>query len=120
MMDFALQHGDLDLKYGDLVLCRDDKQAIAQNINIRLKTLAGEWFLDSSIGIPYLTQILGKKRRERLLQKLINDELKTIPGLSTIKDLELTDGQSERDLVIKFSALLSDQSVLSINESMGF
>jgi hypothetical protein len=120
MMDFALHEGDLEIKNGDFVLCADDSQAIAQAITIRLKTLAGEWFLDESIGIPYLTQILGKKRRERLLQKLVTDELKTLPGLNTVKDFELNQGLTERDIVIKFNALLSDQSVLNLNESMGF
>lgn len=120
MMDFALQNGDLELKHGDFLLCGDDKQAIAQAISVRLKTLAGEWFLDESIGIPYLTHILGKKKRERLLQKLVMGELKSLPVINKINDFEINNGPSERDLVMKFSVVLTDQSVLNINESMGF
>jgi hypothetical protein len=68
MMDFALEQHDLSFSNGDLLLCPTDADAIAQTIVIRLKTFLGEWFLDENRGLPYLTQIFGKKLNERYLR----------------------------------------------------
>lgn len=42
MMDFLLKEGDICISGGDIQLCSDDKEATAQAITIRLKTMAGE------------------------------------------------------------------------------
>ena len=50
---------DLLLKDGKLLLTEGASQR-AQQIKIALLTFFGEWEFDTSIGIPYLEQILVK------------------------------------------------------------
>ena len=118
MMDLLLQDGDLAVLNHDFQLCDDHNQAIKQAITIRLKTLAGEWFLDTRLGLPYLTQILGQKKKTRLLERLIKDELQSLADIKTIIDFDY-ELQPERCLVLKFKAILTDQSIIPFNERLG-
>lgn len=118
-MDFSLRDRDLEIINGDLALCRDEVHAVTQAITIRLRTLAGEWFLDAGEGIPYLSQILGKKHSERLLRKLITETIKRIPAVIAIKNITVEPGLAERSIIIGFNAVLSEQHVIAIKESIG-
>jgi hypothetical protein len=119
MMDFSLEQNDLEINNGDINLCKSDIDATAQIITIRLKTLAGEWFLDSNIGIPYLTQVLGKKRNDRFLRRLIAKEIQSVSRIKELSDFSFDEGSAPRNVAIKFKASLSDRSIISINESIG-
>jgi hypothetical protein len=118
MMDFSLRNRDIEIAHGDFVLCATDTDAIAQALSIRLKTLAGEWFLDTRVGIPYLTDILGKNVNERLLRKTVTEEVKSLLGISDIKDLVVQAGQSNRSISIHFSAILPNHTAITVNESI--
>ena len=81
MMDFALHGHDLTIVKGDFTLCPTDKDAIAQAIAMRLKTMSGEWFLDTIAGISYFTDAFGHKRNERFIRQLIATAIETVPGV---------------------------------------
>jgi hypothetical protein len=119
MMDFSLEHNDLEISNGDICLCPSNVEATAQLIAIRLKTMAGEWFLDANIGLPYLTQVLGKKRNDRFLKGLITKEIQAVADVKELSHFSFDEGESLRSITINFHAKLSDQSVISIRESIG-
>lgn len=118
MMDFSLKDQDICIANGDIQLCSDDKETISQAITIRLKTMAGEWFLDSDRGLPYLSDIFGHKRSERYIRHLIVPEITAISGITGVNDFNAHINQ-ERILTMSFSASLSDGKAISINESIG-
>ena len=118
MMDLFLKNNDLTVANGDFLMCPTDTDAIAQTISTRLKILAGEWFLDSNIGIPYLSKILGKKRNDRFLQKIITDEIRAIPSIKELQDFSFKDGIESRLIVVKFKTVLSNDIAITINESV--
>ena len=89
MMDFALESHDLAFSNGDIIPCPIDADAIAQAIAIRLKTFAGEWFLDENRGLPYLTHIFGKKLNERYLRKLLTQEIKGVDGVNDVQNFAI-------------------------------
>jgi hypothetical protein len=117
-MDFALDNRDLAVSNGDFVLCATDTHSLAQALSIRLRTFAGEWFLDTRVGIPYLTDILGKKVNERLLKKIVTDEIKSLLGSSDLKDFTLEPGLTPRTITMAFNAILPNQTLLSIHEAI--
>lgn len=51
--------------FGDLTIGQpwlvNSPQAVEQCIGTRLKLWLGEWFIDTSDGTPYLTEILGER-----------------------------------------------------------
>src|SRR6185437_10473262 len=102
----------------DIALCSSDKAALAQAITLRLKTLAGEWFLDTQVGIPYLTEIFGNKRRVRYLEMCVASEIKATPGVRELRDFQVQISNN-RAASISFVASLSDETAININESLG-
>ena len=117
MMDLALDNNDLSYSCGDLSLCANDTLAIAQAISIRLKTLAGEWFLDSQIGLPYLTEILGQKRNDRFLRHAIVPVIESVPGVSEIANFSV-EQTADRGITISFHARLNNQTIIPIKASV--
>jgi hypothetical protein len=117
-MDFALHNRDLKISNGDFLLCATDIDAITQALSIRLKTLAGEWFLNTNAGIPYLTKILGKNIDERFLRKVIADEVKSTLEVSDISNFVMQPGANNRSVSIRFNAILPDKTTINVNESI--
>jgi len=117
MMDFSLSQNDLEIVEGDFFICSSEIDAIAQSISIRLKTLAGEWFLNSAIGIPYLTHILGHKRSERFLRQLIMPAIECA-DVKEVRDFSVRE-ENDRKISISFTAILYGGDEIKINESLG-
>jgi|JI10StandDraft_1071094.scaffolds.fasta_scaffold195818_5 hypothetical protein len=117
MMDLALDKNDLALRNGDLSLCTNDTDAITQTISIRLKSLAGECFMDSQLCIPYLTEIFGKKRNDRFLRHMIVSEIENVPGIREITNFRVEE-KTDRGITIIFNVVLNNQSIISIKESV--
>ena len=118
MMDFLLKDHDISVANGDILLCSDDTEAIAQAITIRLKTMAGEWFLDATKGLPYLTDIFGHKRSERYIRQLIVPEIETISGVKDVKDFKAR-VTNDRRMSMNFIASLSSNNIISFDETIG-
>lgn len=51
--------GDMTFGQGSANYLVDSPAAVAQLVLTRLKLWAGEWFLDRSAGVPWMTQVLG-------------------------------------------------------------
>jgi|JI10StandDraft_1071094.scaffolds.fasta_scaffold310486_2 hypothetical protein len=116
-MDFMLHEKDLSIEQGDFVLCPTDSDALAQTISTRLKILAGEWFLDESLGIPYFTGIFGQKRNERFIRQVVLPEIQTIPGISSINDFQIE--EFGRTLRLSFTAIADGGFPIQIKEAIG-
>lgn len=118
MMDFLLDGRDLAVSNGDFLVCSTDKEALAQAITMRLKTLAGEWFLDKALGVPYFESIFGQKRSERFIRELLISAIKTLPGIKQTTDFK-AHLKNDRTMTVSFTASLHDGSSITINESTG-
>jgi hypothetical protein len=52
--------GDLTVSGGDFVFVTEELQ-VAQAVETTLRSFIGEWFLDTSFGVPYFQSILGQR-----------------------------------------------------------
>lgn len=74
---------------GDYVIGRSGQflanspQCVAQAIMTRLRQFVGEWFLDTSDGTPYMTEILGTGT-QNTRDFAIKDRITGTPGVSSI------------------------------------
>lgn len=57
--------------------------SLAQDAASAIKTFLGECFWDTSVGVPYLTQVFGKNLPLTLLKQLLVDAAVTVPGVAS-------------------------------------
>ena len=87
--DFAIDPatGDFLLVDGDLVMLTG-AEGIASDLRSRLQTFAGEYFLDTSLGLPYFTEIFGKPKPIRL-EEIFRKAILETPGVSGVDALRV-------------------------------
>ena len=104
-VDLALnvKSWDLVIKNGDFLLI-DNAERINQQIGITLKFWLGEWFLNTSLGIPYRTRILVKDPNLPQIAALFRLAIAKVPGVETVKSLTLDWDQRLRTLAVNYSA----------------
>ena len=57
--------------------------AVAQDVASAIRTFAGEVYYDTTQGIPYWVQILGKLPPASLIVEMMNTVALTVPGVSS-------------------------------------
>jgi hypothetical protein len=55
--------------------------ALAQDVASAIKTFLGELYYDTTVGIPYLSQILGQRPPVAVLKQYIVDAALSVPGV---------------------------------------
>lgn len=80
--DFLLDPatGDLAVVNGDFAVVAD-AEAVPQGIQIRVKFFLGEYWLDESIGIDWLGQILIKNPNPNTVRELIRQAVADTPDV---------------------------------------
>ena len=57
--------------------------SLAQDAASAIKTFLGECFLDTTVGVPWLTQVLGQTPPLALLKQLLVSAAMTVPGVAS-------------------------------------
>lgn len=108
-MDLLLNAaGDLDLTTNDLQLV-DGVEAVRQQLQIRYRFFAGEWFLDPTEGVPYIRDVLKKSPNENRVRALLAEVARTTPGVASVDAIDLELDASLRRLTVQLD-LQSDVS----------
>lgn len=66
-----------------------DAEAVGQHSRCRLMTHRGEWFLDTTAGVPWLDNILGKRVDLTLAEAVIKAEILKTDGVTGISSFDL-------------------------------
>ena len=120
MLDIALRADthDLHLKAGDLVLI-DDAERVAQEIKVELLTWLGEWFLDTTRGIPYLERILVKNPNLEIARQIFSAKISQVPDVSRVEKLTLAADAKTRVLTVDYVAH-TDYGLVTKKEELGY
>lgn len=102
MIDFALHPLTRDLILPPKPL--DGAERVAQAIGIRLRTWLGEWFLDTSHGVPYLERVLGKTKSPELAEAILRGQVLSVAGVKAIQSFSLTIDPKSRLATVRFEA----------------
>lgn len=101
MIDFALDDLDLAIENNDLVMI-DGAERVRQHVEIKLKLFAGEWFLDTEFGTPYLSDILGKQISLGASVAALKKSILEVDGVQTITRFDYTFNRAARNLDVDF------------------
>lgn len=109
--DIQLDRGTHDLVIdpgtGDIQLLNGARR-VAQQIKITLLAFLGEWFLDTSFGVPYLEEVMIKNPRGGTLQAVFRAKIIAVPGVLRIRRLQFELDRASRGLTVIFEAETSE------------
>lgn len=96
-MDFSTN--DILIANGDMSMATG-VDAIEQDLQQRLQVWLGEWFLDTSVGLPYKQSILVKNPNLDVIQAdFVNETLDT-PGITQMLDFQFNYDPVARTLAV--------------------
>lgn len=85
-----------------------DAEAVGQHAKQRLGTFQGEWVYDTTAGVPWLSQILGKSYDPALAEAVVKAELLDTDGVEEITSFSVGFDKTSRGLNINEVEVLTD------------
>lgn len=120
MLDLGLnaKTHDLIIDNGDLIVI-DNAERVAQQIKIQLLTWAGEWFLDTRHGVPYLDYILVKNPNMELISSIFREQIMSVDDVDSVNSLEINYNAQTRTMVVEYEASTT-YGVVCRKEKLGY
>lgn len=85
-------------------------QIVAQRLKITLYTFLGEWFLDTTIGVPYFQQIFGKIRTKSTIDLIFQRIISADPDVIEILSFDSSLAAETRGYSMTFQVRVSDNT----------
>lgn len=106
MIDFLLEKNKNSFyRNGNLFSLTDPSEYLEQKIRTTLSIQLGEFFIDNSIGIPYIPDFDSTKNEYRdLLLSIIQVKIMQIEGIKKLINFETATDNRTRKLNISFTA----------------
>lgn len=120
MVDIALHANDHDIliKDGDFLLI-DNAERVAQQIKVKLLTFLGEWFLDTTWGVPYIEYILVKQPNQELIKQILSEQISSVDDVKSLNALELDYQVKVRTLIINYE-VSTEYGLITRKEVLGY
>lgn len=95
----------LDKPQFDLQLSTSSGEALAQKLRLRLSMVQGEYYLNTTIGIPYTTRVLVKAPDKVVIDAYFKREILRTVGVAEIKSYSSVYNASTRSLKVSFTVI---------------
>lgn len=112
MLGRTVPAGDLDVSTGRFETLTGPEYAV-QKIRQRFKLFLGEWFLDTTLGVPWFQSILIKNPSLGLIQSIGRDILLAVPGIVGVRQIEAQFDAPSRTLSLAYVAIYVTGATLS-------
>lgn len=99
---------------GDFAIVNNDTQfvngadEVMQLLRQRLRTFLGEWFLDTTIGVPYFQDILKKNPNPVSVDAAFKNEILNTPGVLELSEFEIDIDAATRVATVTGRAVVTD------------
>lgn len=116
-----INNNDLIIRDGDLMVI-DNAERVAQQIIIQLRFWYGEWFLDTTDGVPYLERVLVKNPNLNHIRQIFREAIQKVPDVKKVNYVDLDFDEKERALVVSYQvetsfALITKKEVLGYDDN---
>ena len=121
MRDFLLvpNMNDFYKEKGKTMLTRTNIEYYQQKIRAVLSFQKGEWFTDSTIGVPYIGAFeLSKSEHRTLIISSIKSKILNIDGIESIESFNADYIGSERKLKVDFVAKTVDKEEIRYSSEL--
>ena len=81
---------------------------VVQLLRQRLRTFLAEWFLDTTIGVPYFQEIFKKNPSPVSVEAAFKNEILNTPGVLELSEFELDIDTASRHLTVTGRAVVTD------------
>lgn len=111
-MDLLLDSDTNDIVFvnGQCPVTQRLTDVVAQRLKITLYTFLGEWFLDTTIGVPYFQQIFGKVRSKSTIDLIFQRVIANDPDVIEILSFESELAASTRGYTMTFQVRVRDNT----------
>lgn len=106
------KNGDLDLDEQGRASLIGGAQQIAQQIRLTLSIFLGEWFLNTSFGMPYFESILGKGRSKSEIEAIVRKKVRDVPGVLHIGEVQISIDSKRRTAEIFVMDIKTDEGLI--------
>lgn len=112
-MDLLLDPVTHDLVFvnGQATVTQTQSEIVTQRLKIALYTFLGEWFLDTSIGVPYFQQIFGKVRSKSAIDVIFQNIIANDEGVVEIREFSSDLSTSDRGYTMTFKVRCKDDTI---------
>lgn len=97
----------------------DNAERVAQQIKVKLLTFLGEWFLDTTWGVPYLEYILVKQPNQELIKQILSEQILSVDDVKSLNALELDYQVKVRTLIINYE-VSTEYGLITRKEVLGY
>jgi hypothetical protein len=114
MYDFGLDNlnHDLQIKGGKLVSVISADE-VAQRCKIHLQRYLGEWFLNTTLGLPYYETLLGSKDTN-LIELYLRREVSKVEGVQRIVKLNIVRAIRTISIYIEIATKFNEAVTITI------
>ena len=95
-------------------------EALRQRLEQRFLFWRGDWFVNNSRGVPYLTDVLGRPYNELLLQQTVAAQARSFAEVTRVNSTEVTLARNTRRarIALNLSTIYGDMT-LELNIDLG-
>lgn len=110
MIGFKLDEttNDIVSSGGKITLLSTVQEAVRQRLDIKFNTFRGEWFLDTTYGMPYLQNIVGKAPPKSTIDAIYISEINNDPEVIKIVYFDSLFDNSTRKYSTNFEVKVND------------
>lgn len=112
-MDLLLSPTDHDLLFinGTTPVTYENRLTVAQRLKIKLMTFKNEWFLDTSIGMPYFQQILKRGVSKTTIDVIFQEAILSEPDVLEIIEFNSIIDTVERSYQLSFKVRTNQNQI---------